>query len=328
MPTLGRRRAYGQHFLKDKSVSGKIAQTAVEAAENLGCATLLEIGPGRGAITDPILELAYRSTILKEIILCEKDRALAGEWKIRADKDNGASDQGKVNANPDKVQDRVQDKVPGIHGKVLTVQDADFLELDQAKWLGHAPLVVASNLPYSAGTAIFTRLAAHPDKIRTMVLMFQAEVAQRLRAEVSTKAWGSLSIWTQNRWDVTKLLTVPPGAFQPPPEVMSEVVVLVPREKRRVEIPSWFINGTSVASGANDNDSKRLTQAEALWESLLKSCFAHRRKMLRAGLPKSGPLRNALESSGVDGTKRAEALEWQEWERLFHGLLRAHQLVK
>jgi 16S rRNA (adenine1518-N6/adenine1519-N6)-dimethyltransferase len=314
MPTLGRRRAYGQHFLRDKSVSGKIAQTAVEAAENLGCATLLEIGPGRGAITDPILELAYPSKILKEVILCEKDRTLAGEWKARADKDS-----------------------TGAHGKVLTVQDADFLELDQSKWLGHAPLVVASNLPYSAGTAIFTRLAAHPDKIRTMVLMFQAEVAQRLRAEVSTKAWGSLSIWTQNRWDVTKLLTVPPGAFQPPPEVMSEVVVLVPREKPRVDIPSSFINGTngtngtdptSGPSGANAKDPKQLAQAEALWESLLKSCFAHRRKMLRAGLPKSGPLRNALESSGVDGTKRAEALEWQEWDKLFHGLLRAHQLVK
>ena len=285
MPTLGRRRAYGQHFLKDKSVCQKIAQTAVEAAETTGCATLLEIGPGRGAITDPILELAHRSDTLKKVILCEKDRKLVDEWNLRASGD-----------------------------QILSIQDSDFLLLDEVQWLGHAPIVVASNLPYSAGTAIFTRLAEHPDKIRRMVLMFQAEVAQRLRAEIGTKAWGSLSIWTQNRWDVTKLLTVPPGAFQPPPEVMSEVVVLIPREKPRVEMPKL-------------NSPKGLTQAHSLWESLLKSCFTHRRKMLRAGLPKSGPLRNALESSGVDGTKRAEALEWKEWEKLFHGLLRVHQLI-
>jgi 16S rRNA (adenine1518-N6/adenine1519-N6)-dimethyltransferase len=287
MATLGRRRAYGQHFLKDKSVSTKIAQTAVEAAENTGCKTLFEIGPGRGAITDPILELAQRSHSLKQVILCEKDRSLAADWTARA-----------------------------VTNKILSIHDADFLELDEAKWLGEAPLVIASNLPYSAGTAIFTRLAQHPEKIKTMVLMFQAEVAQRLRAEVSTKAWGSLSIWTQNRWDVTKLLTVPPGAFHPPPEVMSEVVTFVPRAKPRVDVPSDI------------TDPKLLAKAEAIWESLLKNCFAHRRKMLRAGLPKAGPLRNALESSGVDGTKRAEALEWQEWEKLFHGLLRAHQLVK
>ena len=307
MPTLGRRRAYGQHFLRDKAVSGKIAETAVSAAEKLGCATLLEIGPGRGAITDPILELAHRSTSLKQVILCEKDRTLAGEWKLRASEWT------------EKVR---TDKNLGSQGKVLSIQDADFLELDESKWLADAPLVVASNLPYSAGTAIFTRLAAHPDKIRTMVLMFQAEVAQRLRAEVSTKAWGSLSIWTQNRWDVTKLLTVPPGAFQPPPEVMSEVVVLVPRTQPRVTIPD------SLQRANGSNDLEQIAQAEVLWEFLLKSCFTHRRKMLRAGLPKSGPLRNALESSGVDGTKRAEALEWHEWEKLFHGLLRAHQLVK
>jgi 16S rRNA (adenine1518-N6/adenine1519-N6)-dimethyltransferase len=315
MPTLGRRRAYGQHFLRDKSVSGKIAETAVSAAEKLGCPTLLEIGPGRGAITDPILELAQESTSLKQVILCEKDRTLAGEWKVRASE------------WPERVS---TDKNLGSQGKVLSVQDADFLELDESKWLSDVPLVVASNLPYSAGTAIFTRLAAHPDKIRTMVLMFQAEVAQRLRAEVSTKAWGSLSIWTQNRWDVTKLLTVPPGAFQPPPEVMSEVVVLVPRAEPRVKIPDLIQTSqdSSKESPRHSDDPKQISQAEVLWESLLKSCFTHRRKMLRAGLPKSGPLRNALESSGVDGTKRAEALEWQEWEKLFHGLLRAHQLVK
>jgi 16S rRNA (adenine1518-N6/adenine1519-N6)-dimethyltransferase len=180
------------------------------------------------------------------------------------------------------------------------VHDADFLELAQEQWLAHAPLTVVSNLPYSSGTAIFTRLAHDPEKVRGMVLMFQAEVAQRLRASLSTKDWGTLSIWTQNRWDVKKLITVPPGAFFPPPQVQSEVVVLVPRTELRIP-------GTS---GENEKS----------WEGLLKACFTHRRKMLRAGLPKTGPLRNALELSGVDDTKRAEALDWNEWEKLFRAL--------
>jgi 16S rRNA (adenine1518-N6/adenine1519-N6)-dimethyltransferase len=284
MPTLGRRRAFGQHFLKDRSIATRIAQTAIEAAEKSGCATVFEIGPGKGAITEPILEFAHRSEVVKKIILCEKDRALAAEWTERSRDD-----------------------------QLLRVQDSDFLELDEREWLGQAPLIIASNLPYSAGTAIFIRLAKHPEQIKSMVLMFQSEVAARLRAEIGTKAWGSLSIWTQNRWDVTKLVTVPPGAFQPPPEVMSEVVTLVPREKPRVIIPV--------------TEPMKVRKAEELWDSLLKTSFLHRRKMLRSGLPKSGPFRNALELSGVDGTKRAEALDWQEWEKLFHAFLRAHQLT-
>jgi 16S rRNA (adenine1518-N6/adenine1519-N6)-dimethyltransferase len=282
MATLGRRRAYGQHFLRDKTVATRIAQCAVEAAEESGCSTLLEIGPGSGAITEPIFDLLKKSEILHHVILCEKDGSMAHQW----------SDHSLAKAK---------------EGKTAVIHESDFLDLDESKWLDHAPLVIASNLPYSAGTAIFTRLAKHPEKIKAMVLMFQAEVAMRLRAEIGTKSWGSLSIWTQNRWDVTKLMTVPPGAFQPPPEVTSEVVVLIPRKQPRITFPANVPN------------------AEALWDSLLKTSFLHRRKMLRAGLPKSGPIRKALELSGLDLTKRAEALDWSEWDRLFQALVKAQK---
>jgi 16S rRNA (adenine1518-N6/adenine1519-N6)-dimethyltransferase len=281
MATLGRRRAYGQHFLRDHSIATKIAQAAVDGAEETGCKTLLEIGPGRGAITDPILNFVGNSKSVERVVLCEKDRNLVQEWNLKL------------------KQAVVTQEIAKKSSKEFFMEDADFLELNEAKWLDYAPLTVASNLPYSSGTAIFTRLAKHPEKIKCMVLMFQAEVAARLRAEIGTKAWGSLSIWTQNAWDVTKLLTVAPIAFQPPPEVMSEVVVLRPRPTPRV--PSAHGN--------------------PLWDILLKTSFLHRRKMLRSGLPKSGPLRNALELSKVDDTKRAEALNWQEWESLFLALL-------
>ncbi len=124
--------------------------------------------------------------------------------------------------------------------------------------------------------------------------MYQAEVAQRLRAEPKSKDWGSLSIWTQNFWDVTKLLTVPPKAFNPPPKVMSEVVVFLPRKTPRID----------VARTPSELDR---------FEKLLKVAFAHRRKMLRAGLPKDGPWLDALKAAGISETLRAEALTWEQW---------------
>jgi 16S rRNA (adenine1518-N6/adenine1519-N6)-dimethyltransferase len=237
---------------------------------------LLEIGPGKGAITNLLIELLEKDPgPIRRFTLSERDILLSNEWRERK----------------------------GPAGLEFRIEEGDFLDLDEARFLPQdkSPLAVVSNLPYSAGTAILTRLARHFDQIPVMVLMFQAEVAQRLRAEPSTKAWGSLSVWIQNRWDVQKLLTAPPGAFSPPPDVQSEVVVL-----RRRSSPQVGWEGH---------------QAEHAWEQLLKSCFAHRRKMLRSGLPRSGPLRNALETSGVDGTKRAESLSWEEWQRLMTALL-------
>jgi 16S rRNA (adenine1518-N6/adenine1519-N6)-dimethyltransferase len=271
MPAFGKRRALGQHFLRDKSIANLIAETAVQGALERGCRALLEIGPGKGAITDLLLEQLKASMPQIPMLLSERDRELASQWRVRAHME-----------------------------KALEVAEGDFLELPESQWLTQTPLAVASNLPYSAGTAIVVRLAAHPDQIPIMVLMFQAEVAQRLRAEPGTKSWGSLSIWIQNQWEVRKLCAVPPGAFAPPPDVDSEVVVLTPRAAPYVKI------------GENEKERK-------LWDSLLKSAFAHRRKMLRSSLPE--PYRNALERSGLDGTKRAEALSWDEWNRFYQALL-------
>ena len=268
MATLGRRRALGQHFLRDRGIARLIAETAIKEATKSQCTTLLEIGPGQGAITLPILELLESDGhALKDFILSERDDKLALRWK-----------------------EHPQGTVP------FRVDAGDFLELAEVRWLKSTPLAVVSNLPYSMGTAILTRLARYPQQIPVMVLMFQAEVARRLRAEPSTKSWGSLSVWIQNRWDVVKLKSVPPGAFQPPPEVDSEVVVLTRRQTPHVPVVET-------------------PEGEANWESLLKACFAHRRKMLRSGLAGTRWLKS-LQVSGVEGTKRAEALTWDEWRLL------------
>jgi 16S rRNA (adenine1518-N6/adenine1519-N6)-dimethyltransferase len=275
MATLGRRRALGQHFLRDQSVSDAIADHALKAAQTSGCRGLLEIGPGKGAITNPILDRISKFPQIESFCLAERDIDLANVWKTHA---------------------ALHSLRPTSTCK-MSVEEGDFLELPEDRWLKPTPLAVVSNLPYSAGTAIATRLARHYVDIPVMVLMFQAEVAQRLRADPRTKARGSLSIWIQNRWDVKLLLSVPPRAFSPPPEVNSEVVLLTRRESPRIQM---------------DSDPK----SEATLEKLLRDSFAQRRKMLRT----VGSLREALAKSGVDGTKRAEALEWPEWDALYRAI--------
>jgi 16S rRNA (adenine1518-N6/adenine1519-N6)-dimethyltransferase len=279
MSTQGKRRAYGQHFLRDRALCLRIAQQAFQLARESGCKRMLEIGPGRGAITLPILDAwTSESGGMSEFLLVERDLDLARHWQ-------------------DQAQRIREEALPG--SAPLRVECADMVEIPETLWLEPGPLAVVSNLPYSAGTAIVERLARRPETIPFMLLMFQAEVAQRLRAEPSTKSWGSLSVWIQNRWDVEKFATVPPGAFQPPPEVMSEIVILRRRAQPRVR-------------GTTDSPA-----AAEIWEKLLRTCFAHRRKMLRSGLPKSGPWLSALEASGIDPTRRAETLDWPEWEGVF-----------
>jgi 16S rRNA (adenine1518-N6/adenine1519-N6)-dimethyltransferase len=264
--------------LRDLKVCETIASTAVDLCHAHACPRLLEVGPGKGAITLPIIRLLaekFTHETRPELLLSERDRWIAEEWKKEE-----------------------------LATGTLRVEEGDFLDLPWEKWGDRSPLGVVSNLPYSAGTAILTRLAGEAfnrTPIPFMVLMFQAEVAQRLYAQPSTKAYGSLSVWIQNRWDVTRLLNVPPGAFTPPPEVQSEVVVLKYRATPRVSVPAT-------------------AEAEKTWERLLKACFSHRRKMLRSGLASSPAHRNALEASGVDGTKRAEVLTWNEWQALFEAL--------
>jgi 16S rRNA (adenine1518-N6/adenine1519-N6)-dimethyltransferase len=279
-PVFGKRRALGQHFLRDHSIIDRIARTGVEEAMKAGCQALLEIGPGKGAITHPIIQLLEKGEHPRRFMIVERDRQLAYEWR-------GA------------VGDRIE-RLGGAEAAKrsfdFVVEEGDFVELPEERWLDLAPLAIVSNLPYSAGTAILQRLARKTREIPVMVLMFQAEVAYRLRAEQGTKSWGSLSIWIQNHWDVTKLCSAPPGAFVPPPDVDSEVVILRRRDKPRIEVSA---------------------DREPQWEGLLKAAFQHRRKMLRSGLLPNPRYREALDRSGLDPTLRAEALTWEQWAQFF-----------
>lgn len=268
MPAHPRRKAFGQHFLKDKALCERLTDLCIEKATASSCKSLLEVGPGGGALTEPLIRKLVELPRVR-LSVVEKDRKWAAHW-----------------------------------AGVVRVHDLDFMDLPDEKWLDLPPLGVISNLPYSAGTSILLRFAEHPEKIPFMILMFQAEVAQRLRAEPGSKAWGSLSLWIQNHWDVSKVASVPPGAFQPPPDVDSEVVLLLPRKSPRL---------TAL--------EKAGPEGIKIWDKLLRACFAHRRKMLRAGLRGAPHFLKALEKSGIDPTLRAEALSWEQWEILLSSAL-------
>lgn len=265
---FNKQKAFGQHFLKDQAIIDRIVDATIEAVQG-ACSHsstfgLLEIGPGKGAITRPLLE---RLPMEVPFYLAERDRDLIDYW-------SGES-------------------------RVHTLLKGDFLDQSDETLEQLGPLVVVSNLPYSAGTAIVVRLAERTRQIAEMVLMFQSEVAKRLYAEASTPDRGSLSLYIQNEWEIERIVLVPPAAFSPPPKVMSEVVRLRRRETPRIDV------GTP--------------ERRQMWNDLLKVAFRHRRKMIKGNFAGTRWQR-ALEMSGVDPTLRAEGLQWDDWIRLWKNL--------
>lgn len=279
MDRTQKRKAFGQHFLRDTDVCEKIVTSFLKEIETSDCDSILEIGPGKGALTLLLLEKLKQSDFfsgkIKKVILIEKDFALIDMWR------DFLSTQ--------------------TYGERVAIIGNDFLKLNSSDWVISNHFGVLSNLPYSVGTAITLELLEKKENIRVMSLMFQAEVARRFRATNKDSEWGSLSIWTQNNWDVQRLISVSPKAFSPPPKVDSEVAIFKPRKSQRVPTP----------------DVK-------LWNSLLKTAFSHRRKMLRSGLPKTGNWKTALKTAGIEETLRPEQLDWSDWFSFYNALLELH----
>jgi 16S rRNA (adenine1518-N6/adenine1519-N6)-dimethyltransferase len=237
--------------------------------------TFLEIGPGRGALTKVI------APRVKQVIAVEIDRDLAA-------------------ALPALVPPNVQ------------VIEGDFLDTDLAVLLGPAEaghyddgVRVIGNLPYNVSSPILFKLLHAADDGRRFTdaaLMLQKEVVDRLVAQPGTGDYGTLAIQVALVADVERLLTLPSGAFRPPPKVTSAVVRL------RVHPPA-------VDVGRRD-----------LFEKVVRGIFLQRRKTLANALtPVADALgrsaREVLVQSGVDGRKRPEALTLEEIARLCRAML-------
>ncbi len=182
------RKRFGQHFLADRGVIDAI----VRAIEPRPGQALVEIGPGLGAMTQPLLERAGAMTVV------ELDRDLAARLRGRAG---------------------------------LTVVEADVLKVDFAALADAAgrPLRVCGNLPYNISSPILFHLLPVAHRLADLHFMLQKEVVDRMAAAPGGKDYGRLTVMLQWRFQVEALFDVPPDAFEPPPRVDSAIVRLVPR---------------------------------------------------------------------------------------------------
>jgi 16S rRNA (adenine1518-N6/adenine1519-N6)-dimethyltransferase len=181
------RKRFGQHFLTDSTVIDRI----VAAIDPRPGDALVEIGPGLGAMTDPLVARCGRLTVI------ELDRDLAARLRRRPE---------------------------------LEVVEADVLKVDFAALAREkaAPLRVVGNLPYNISTPILFHLLEAVDRVADQHFMLQKEVVQRMAASPGGKDYGRLSVMLQWRYDIEAVLDVPPDAFDPPPRVDSSVVRMTP----------------------------------------------------------------------------------------------------
>jgi len=181
------RKRFGQHFLTDDAVIGAI----VDAIDPRPGQALVEIGPGLGAMTNPLVERSGHLTVI------ELDRDLAARLRQRPE---------------------------------LTVVESDVLKADFAALARQAgqKLRVVGNLPYNISTPILFHLLEAVDHIVDQHFMLQKEVVQRMAASPGNKDYGRLTVMLQWRYAIQQVLEVPPEAFDPPPRVDSAVVRMQP----------------------------------------------------------------------------------------------------
>ena len=181
------RKRFGQHFLTD----GSVIDAIVDAIDPQPGEALVEIGPGLGAMTDPLVARCERLTVI------ELDRDLAQRLRQRT---------------------------------ALNVIEADVLNVDfgvLAAQKGQR-LRVVGNLPYNISTPILFHLLGAVQHVADQHFMLQKEVVERMAAAPGSKAYGRLSVMLQWRYDIEAIIDVPPEAFEPPPRVDSAVVRMLP----------------------------------------------------------------------------------------------------
>ena len=255
---LSASKALGQNFILDRQLLARVASIPAPLVGE----RVYEVGPGPGGLTRALLDAGAC------VIAVERDRrcipALAELRELFGDK--------------------------------LTIVEGDALRIDEKVVVGAGAHVVA-NLPYNVGTALLLKWLGGdwPPWWRSLTLMFQKEVAERLVARPGTDAYGRLSIAAQWRSQPRLAMTVNRSAFVPPPKVTSAVVHIVPTEQ---------------PAGVDAKVMERLTEA----------AFGQRRKMLRSSLKQMPGALEAAEQLGIDTQRRAETLSVDEWIALARSL--------
>ena len=237
------KKQFGQNFLFDLNLTGRIARSVPDIEKT----TVVEVGPGPGGLTRALLMAGA-----KKVIAIEKDKTTEPVLSQIVDASNG--------------------KLEIIFGDALCVK------LDKIK-----EYAICSNLPYNVGTELlinWLHKIADGEKIKSLTLMFQREVAQRIVAKVGDKQYGRLGVLANLIADTKILFDVPNTAFVPRPKVQSSVVQIIPNKNKIKSI-------------------KDITKLEKLTAKL----FGQRRKMIR------GIIKTDWERYGLSGTERAEEID-------------------
>ncbi|PTQ10155.1 16S rRNA (adenine(1518)-N(6)/adenine(1519)-N(6))-dimethyltransferase [Sphingomonas oleivorans] len=249
---LSAQKALGQNFLLDGQLLDRIARVPGPLAGE----TVYEVGPGPGGLTRALLGAGAR------VVAVERDpRCLAPLGELAE-----------------------------ASGGRLRVIDGDALAVDERAEAGEGAHI-AANLPYNVGTALFVRWLTTvdwPPWWRSLTLMFQKEVAERIVAKPGSAAYGRLAVLAQWRARPSIAFTVHRSAFVPPPKVMSAIIHVVPAEAPE---------GVAVRT----------------IESLTAAAFGQRRKMLRQSLKGLPGALDALAQTGIDPERRAETLSVEEY---------------
>jgi 16S rRNA (adenine1518-N6/adenine1519-N6)-dimethyltransferase len=254
---IAAKKSLGQNFLLDLNLTAKIAR----GAGDLTGVTVIEVGPGPGGLTRALLA----EDALHVVAIERDERCLAAIEEIST-------------------------RYPGR----LTIIAGDALEVDMAK-LADGPKAVVANLPFNAATPLligWLRAEPWPPWYRSLTLMFQREVAERIVAGPGSKTYGRLSVLAGWRTEARILFDIPPRAFTPPPKVTSSVVQLVPRPRPLACDPDML-------------------------ERVVAAAFGQRRKMLRQSLKSlTADATRLLSAVGLDETRRAEEIDVAGFVRL------------
>ncbi|MER2064432.1 MAG: 16S rRNA (adenine(1518)-N(6)/adenine(1519)-N(6))-dimethyltransferase RsmA, partial [Alkalibacterium sp.] len=270
---LSAKKSLGQNFIIDTNILRNI----VEAGDITDRTTVIEVGPGIGALTEQLAKQA------KNVIAFEIDDRLL---PVLSD-----------TLSP-------YDNIEIIHEDILNVDLAAFY----ASHLKDAEeIVVVANLPYYITTPIILRFLESQLPIDRMVLMMQKEVASRLSAQPSTKAYGSLSIAVQYYMDAEVAFTVPKTVFMPQPNVDSAIIRLSRKETEGMAV-----------------------EDEELFFTLTRAAFVQRRKTLWNNLQVAfgkeqavkEKMSEALKSAGIDPKRRGETLSIEEFAQLANSFSR------
>lgn len=180
------KKSLGQHFLHDESILQRIADAIGDMSPYK---TVVEIGPGMGAMTKYLLQQKHPDFYVVEL--------------------------------DDRWAEHLKNAYPALRGKII---HQDFLQVD----LGFLqyPTHIVGNFPYNISSQIVFRIIDEREKVKTMTGMFQKEVALRIAAKHGSKDYGVTSVLTQAYYDCQYMFDVPPESFNPPPKVMSGIIQL------------------------------------------------------------------------------------------------------